>query len=49
MRLIKRLLFSAIFLAALLAVAAGYYATQPLSLPTLPFVFSLKQGSSLMA
>lgn len=49
MRLIKRLLFAAIFLAALLAVAAGYYATRPLPLPTLPFAFSLKQGSSLKA
>ncbi|MDD5180761.1 MAG: endolytic transglycosylase MltG [Gallionellaceae bacterium] len=49
MRLIKRLLFSAIFLAALLAVAFGYYATRPLTLPALPFEFSLKQGSSLKA
>ena len=49
MRLIKRLLFSSIFLAALLAVAIGFYATHPLLLPTLPFEFSIKQGSSLKA
>ena len=49
MRLIKRLLFTAIFAAALLAVATGYYVTHPLPLPTLPFEFSLKQGSSLKA
>lgn len=47
MRLIKRLLFLALLLAALLAGAMGYYVTQPLTLPTLPFEFSLKQGSSL--
>lgn len=49
MRLIKRLLFGAIFLSVLLAVAFGYYATRPLTLPALPFEFSLKQGSSLKA
>lgn len=49
MRLIKRLLLAAIFMAVLLAVAGGYYATHPLSLPSLPFEFSLKQGSSLKA
>jgi len=47
MRLINRLLLIVLFLAALLAVAIGYYATHPLTLPVLPFEFSLKQGTSL--
>ena len=49
MRLIKRLLFLLLLGAALLAGAVGYYVTQPLTLPALPFEFSLKQGSSLKA
>jgi len=47
MRLIKRLLFLVLLLAALLAGAVGYYVIHPLTLPALPFEFSLKQGSSL--
>jgi len=49
MRLIKRLLFLILLVAALLAALAGYYATRPLPLPVLPIEFSLKQGSSLKA
>lgn len=49
MRLIKRLLLLVLLMAALLAGAVGYHVTQPLTLPTLPFEFSLKQGSSLKA
>lgn len=49
MRLIKNLLFLLFFCAALLAGALGYYATRPLSLPALPFEFSINQGSSLKA
>ena len=49
MRLIKNLLFLLFFSAALLAGAMGYYATRPLTLPTLPFEFSINQGSSLKA
>lgn len=47
MRSIKQLLFLVLFLAALLAGDLGYYATRPLTLPALPFEFSLKQGVSL--
>lgn len=47
MRSIKQLLLLVLFLAALLAGDMGYYATQPLTLPALPFEFSLKQGISL--
>ncbi|MBI5436930.1 MAG: endolytic transglycosylase MltG [Nitrosomonadales bacterium] len=49
MRSIKQLLFLVLFLAVLLAGDMGYYATQPLTLPALPFEFSLKQGASLKA
>ena len=49
MRLIKRLLFFILFSALLLAGSIGYYATRPLALPTLPFEFSINQGSSLKA
>ena len=49
MRLIKRLLLLLLFCAVLLAGAMGYYATRPLTLPTLPFEFSINQGSSLKA
>ena len=47
MRSIKQLLLLVLFLSVLLAGDIGYYATQPLTLPTLPFEFSLKQGVSL--
>ena len=47
MRLIKRLLRLILLLIVLLAVAVGYYATRPLTLPTQPLEFSLMQGSSL--
>ena len=47
MRSIKQLLLLVLFLAALLAGDMGYYATHPLTLPVLPFEFSLKQGISL--
>jgi UPF0755 protein len=36
-----------LFIAALLIASVGYYATRPLTLPALPFEFSLKHGSSL--
>lgn len=49
MRLIKRLLFLLLFSAALLAAAMGYYATRPLTLPALPYEFSLNQGAGLKA
>jgi UPF0755 protein len=49
MRPIKRLLVLILFVAALLAGAVAYYATRPLSLPTLPFEFSINQGASLKA
>lgn len=43
-----RRLFALIILLVLLATAGlGYYAYRPLSLPSTPFEFSLKQGSSL--
>ena len=49
MRLIKNLLFLLLLSAALLAGGLGYYATRQLALPTLPFEFSINQGSSLKA
>jgi UPF0755 protein len=49
MSLIKRLLLLLLLFAALLAGALGYYATRPLTLPTLPFEFSINQGASLKA
>lgn len=47
MRPIKRLLL--LVMAALLAGAVSYYVIQPLTLPALPFEFSINQGSSLKA
>lgn len=49
MRLIKRSLQLILLLAVVLGGALGYYATRPLVLPTVPFEFSLKQGTSLKA
>jgi UPF0755 protein len=49
MRLIKRLLILMLLAAALLAGAMGYYAARPLTLPALPFEFSINQGASLKA
>lgn len=49
MRLIKRLFLLLLLSAALLAGTLGYYATRQLTLPTLPFEFSISQGSSLKA
>src|ERR1700693_2600821 len=41
-------LFAWLILPMLLATAGlGYYLTRPLSLPATPFIFDLKQGSSL--
>ncbi len=45
--MMRRLLNMAILLALLVAAGLGYYVTRPLSLPATPFVFDLKQGSSL--
>ena len=45
--MIKRILNLAILLALLGAAALAYYVTRPLPLPATPFVFDLKQGSSL--
>ena len=43
-----RRIFNLIIFLVLLATAGfGYYVTRPLSLPTTPFVFDLKQGHSL--
>ena len=47
MRLIKKLLRLVFLLAVLFAVAVGYQATRPLTLPSQPYTFSVKQGSSL--
>ncbi len=47
MRLIKSLLLLFFIFAALLAVVMGYFATRPLTLPALPYEFSINQGSSL--
>ena len=49
MHLIKRFLFVMMFLCALVVGALGYYAFLPLSLSSLPFEFSINQGSSLKA
>lgn len=49
MRLIKRLLLLLLLAAVSVAAIGGYCATRPLKLATLPFEFSLKQGSSLKA
>ena len=49
MHLIKRVLFFVLLAAALLAAAMGYYATRPLTLPALPYEFSLNQGLGLKA
>jgi UPF0755 protein len=45
--MIRRILSLAILLALLGAAALAYYVTRPLPLPATPFVFDLKQGSSL--
>jgi UPF0755 protein len=45
--MIRRILNLAILLALLGAAALAYYVTRPLPLPATPFVFDLKQGSSL--
>lgn len=47
MRLIKRLFLGAILIGLLAFGGMAAYAFRPLSLPVLPFEFSLKQGSSL--
>ena len=47
MGLIKRLLGTVILFLILLLGAAGYYVTQPLNIPALPFDFTLQPGSSL--
>ena len=47
MRVIKRLLLIVMLMAMLLASTIGYYVIRPLTFPTLPLEFSLKQGSSL--
>ncbi|MEJ1958355.1 MAG: endolytic transglycosylase MltG [Nitrosomonadales bacterium] len=47
MRLIKRFFIIVLLIAGLLAGAMGFYATRSLTLPTLPFEFSINQGSSL--
>lgn len=44
---IGRLLVLLLMVSLLLAGTAAYYVRQPLAMPTLPFAFSLKQGSSL--
>ena len=49
MRLIKHLLLVLFFLAAIIIGTIGYYAVNPISLPSLPFEFSINQGSSLKA
>lgn len=49
MRLIKNLLLLLVFAAILLVGTLGYYATRSLPLPSLPFEFSINQGSSLKA
>jgi UPF0755 protein len=43
----RRLIAFVVLLAVLGGGALGYYALRPLSLPTTPFEFELKQGSSL--
>lgn len=49
MRLIERLFSLLIVAAVALAMLVAYYAFHSLALPTTPFEFSLKQGSSLKA
>jgi UPF0755 protein len=47
MLFIKRFLIFLLFFAGLLAGALAYYAFRPLALPSVPFEFSVNQGSSL--
>jgi peptidoglycan lytic transglycosylase G len=47
MNQIKKLLLLISLLIMILAGSIGYYATRPLLLPSLPFEFSIKQGTSL--
>jgi UPF0755 protein len=47
--MIRKILNLAILLALLGSAALAYFVTSPLSLPATPFVFDLKQGSSLKA
>ena len=47
MGLIKRLLWWLLIVAVIVVGAAGYYISRPVTPPTLPFEFSLQQGSSL--
>jgi peptidoglycan lytic transglycosylase G len=47
MNQIKKLLLLTSLLVVILVGYIGYYATRPLSLPALPFEFSIKQGTSL--
>jgi UPF0755 protein len=49
MRLINRLFFIVFFGALGVTAGGAFYATRTLSLPGLPFEFSLKEGSSLKA
>lgn len=44
---IKRLLLLALVISLLLAGTTGFYALRPLAMPSLPFEFSLKKGTSL--
>lgn len=44
---IKRLLVLVLAILLLMAAIMGFYALRPLTIPTLPFEFSLKQGTSL--
>lgn len=45
----RQLVILVVFLGVLLGVGVGTYALRPLPLPASPFVFELKQGSSLTA
>lgn len=47
MRLIKLLFSCLLIIAVIVAGAAGYYVLRPMSIPALPYDFSLQQGSSL--
>lgn len=47
MPLIKRALILLLAVLLLLAASMAFYAMQPLTMPALPFAFSLKQGTSL--
>jgi UPF0755 protein len=49
MKLIKHLLILFLFCAVMLAGLMGFYATRPLTLPAIPFEFSINQGYSLKA